>query len=133
MQPHFQTNTNQKIKQAVDFLLSETSYYSEVDRLELEKFAAIHLQYGTALILEEGNRIIAVARWNVLPSCDTIHVIDVVIRRDRRNLKMLRRVAFEIYWRNPFTKYFYYDRVKGGKSYGYSVNEWFKLGGRYGR
>lgn len=119
------TNTTRKIKEIVDFALQYSGYYNGVEREALEKYTELHLLYGTMLWVPG----IAMARWNILKSRDVIHVIDLIIHTEHRNLNTLRQIAVLIWKLNPTVKSFYYDRLKYGesRSYGYSVKHWFKL------
>ena len=114
-----------KSSEIVDFALEHSGYYYEVERDDLIRFCEAHIAFGTIYYLPGK----AMARWNVLPDGKTLHVIDLIIHPEYRNLRMLRFIALQIWKLNPKTESFYYDREKHGEksSYGYSVKDWFKL------
>lgn len=120
-----QTNTNPKISEIVDFALAHSGYYRGVERDELERYASEHIRYNTLYWLPG----VALARWNILPAGNVMHVIDLIIHPEYRSLRMLRFIALEIWKRNPAVNAFYYDREKNGErgSYGFNVQHWFKL------
>jgi len=114
---------NVNVTEIVNFALEHSGYYNSVEREYLERYAAIHIQYGTLLYIPG----VALARWNVLPSGDTLHIIDVIIAPEYRCRSMLRWIGLQIWKMWPAAQYFYYDKNKTGKSYGYEVKNWFKL------
>lgn len=121
---------SQKIEsEIVDFALRHASYYKEVDRDALELYTTLHLQFGTMLVLRDKNGIAIVARWNLLPSRDTLHLIDLIVRQDLRSIRMLRYCAIQIWNLNPQVSWFYYERSHRAErpSYGYSLKHWLKL------
>lgn len=125
------TLTQISTKSIVDFAIRNAPYYLEEEREELERYCALHIQYGTMLVLKESGRIIAVCRWNVLPKGDTLHIIDLIIDKKHRSINMIRNIAIEIWKQNPKVRFFFYDRLKRGerKSYGYELTDWLKLEG----
>lgn len=116
-----------KINGVIDFVITHAEYYNNLERDELERCAMLHAQYGTMLVLHDALGISVVARWNVMADRETIHVIDIVIRPDLRRLKMLRYIAVQIWKLNPNTKFFYYERHRREKSYGFNLRQWLKM------
>lgn len=118
-----------ELNKIVDFAIRFAPYYSKLDRKDLIRAARDHLNYKTLLVLRDKEGIYALARWNVLPNRTVLHIIDLIIRPDRRSLVMLRQVALAIWKMNPQGIGFYYERMKHAKrgSWGYGVKHWFKL------
>lgn len=117
------------VKEIVDFVLTHTSYYKEVEREELERYCQDHINFKTIYVLRDDQGIAAVCRWNALASLDTLHVIDMIIRPDLRRIKTLKFIAMQILNRNLNVRYFYYERYKHAerKSYGYELRHWLHL------
>ena len=49
-----------------------------------------HTEYNTMLVLEEDDEVIAVARWNITGA--VAHILEAVVRPDKRNGDTLRKM-----------------------------------------
>jgi N-acetylglutamate synthase-like GNAT family acetyltransferase len=93
-----------------NFILKYSPY---TDKEKIKEFIQLHLKYKTCLIVyNEKNEIIAVARWNILPSGKTAHILDLIIRPDYRNKGFIKKMlikGLEI-WKE--VKYLCWDRLE---------------------
>jgi len=88
----------------VDFIIKYGHY--NVPREFLEQLVRDHEKYETAMLLFDGDEIIALARWNI-PSPDTLEVLDCIIHPKYRGkevvLKMLRTGLAKHWWITKIT------------------------------
>lgn len=99
------------MKELIDFIQNEGGQvYQGYDREELEKVIKLHKQYGTFMEIYDKEGLAAVARWDWVNN-DTVHIMDVIIRKGVRGIKVLKALLFLGIKNNPQCKYIGYQRA----------------------
>jgi len=77
------------IEDIVDFIVKYSPYK---DRDLIKEYIALHIKYGTCIVICEDDEVIALARWNISPSGKIAFVLDTIIKEGYRNNGMMRRL-----------------------------------------
>lgn len=79
-----------KISEILDFIC-KYSPANGVEDFRRKMMMALdkHMEYGTMMVLKDDNGISTFCRWNV--DGDTAHVIELLIREDKRSYNYLRK------------------------------------------
>lgn len=106
-----------ELDELVHFLVSFYAYKYE-DAKYIRQILFEHAVYNTLMIVrDKDEKVIAVARWNILPTLKDLLVLDLVIhpkyRRTEMNHRMILR-ALEMY---PEVKYIIYERRDKNKKF----------------
>ena len=105
---------NKEIKEIINFILKEgNGLYTALERGKLKEIIEEHLKYGTAMIIrsKENNEIVAVARWNWIGS-STVHILDVIIKKEHRSPRMLKYMLALGLAKNPQCRFVTYERLQ---------------------
>ena len=118
----------QYIEEVLEFVIK--SKFFKADRETIKDIIAKHLCYNTLLVIrDKGNgEILAVGRFNFIGP-NTIHVLDCLIKKGLRSVKMLKYMLLSAVRSRPEIKYFIYDRLTKypyRSQRGYAVREWLK-------
>ncbi len=109
-----QEECQHNLKMANDFIhdiyLFCKEYFNGVPEETIKKNIALHLYYGTIDIVMVNTKIIAVARWNISPSGQVAHVLDVIIEKGHRSKEFLRFIIKRNLHRFPTIKFLRYAR-----------------------
>jgi hypothetical protein len=100
------------ISEIVDFVINEgNGLYFEKEREQITRFVELHQQYKTLMvILDEQEKIIAVARWNIVNK-SVAFVLDVVVAKQYRKPLILRQMVAEGVRRFPTITQIMFERV----------------------
>lgn len=101
-----------KIKSIVDFIITEgEGLYGEIHRKGLLEALVGHLKYGTLITLTDDKGVYALVRLNI-DELGTPHVINAVIRKDKRGTETLKDLIRKGREQFPNTKYITFRRGK---------------------
>jgi len=97
------------IDRLIEFIKGHTPYTIKDE--ELRNIIELHIKYKTCLIVyDDNNNICALARWNISKDGTCAHILDVMIRRDYRNKKLLMRMLAQGRKMYPNVKYIAFER-----------------------
>lgn len=95
----------------IDFIIKNgEGRYSRIDTNKLKNEICKHIEYRTFLVIRDPGGIVAVGRWNWLDG-ETIHVLDLIIRKDVRCLKALKALIILGLQANPSFEYVVFERL----------------------
>lgn len=104
------TTLKNVVSQATTFILENSRY---TDKEKIEEVIQKHIEYKTCLIVYDDNdEITAVCRWNISEDGIVAHILDVIVRKDQRNLKLLRRLIYKGFEMWPGVKYLSWERLR---------------------
>lgn len=97
------------LEQIANFVLANTNYSG---KKIIKRIIAKHLLYKTCIVVKDNNEnIVAVARWNVSDDGTTAHVLDVIIRPDRRNCGFIKMLIHKGVSTFPSVKFLSWERL----------------------
>ena len=121
MTEHSNTMTELTQKDIEDIATFCIKYYnySEDDRQYIEKIIIAHSTYKTIIVVrnEKNNRIVAVARWNILPTGFDAHILDVIIQPRHRHKHLLSAMIYKGLRMYPQVKYIIFQRHEKNKPF----------------
>lgn len=93
------------IDRVVSFILGHSTY---TDREHMKECVIKHLEYHTCIITDDEKGIVSFCRWNV-PKKDTAHILDLIIREDKRGKGILQETVIRGLKLFPDLKYIKYE------------------------
>lgn len=123
-------------KEIADFVIRYSDgLYNESERSAVEGYVKIHINYSTIMLIRDmDGKIVAVCRWNWL-EWDRARVLDLIIRPDFRNGKVLRDMLLRAKLQFPQLKTLTFFRKNGGslRSSTYLVNKFLGVSNGKGK
>ena len=103
---------NLKLEKIVDFIQTYSPQYKNADRKQIGEYITLHFQYKTGFVVYDGDKIVALARWNILPNGTTAEILDLIIHPDYRkyNRKLMQNMMLRGHWIFPKVEYFCFER-----------------------
>ena len=95
--------------EVVNFIIEE-GYHTERQREELTEAIRKHFQYGTVFVLQDILGIMAMVRWN--KDGDIAHILDFIVRRDKRRQNLIKKVLLKGLVRHHGVKHLSWERIK---------------------
>lgn len=90
-----------EIQDIADFFLKYgEGLFKESQREDLERAVEGHIKYNTIKVIKDDEKIVAAVRWNWNED-NTVHILDLTIRPDYRNLGLVDRLAILCLKENP--------------------------------
>ncbi len=94
------------IEEITDFIMENTTYTNKQSVLDC---IAGHMLYGTFSLIEDDKGISAYCRWN-FTTTDTVHILDLIIRKDVRRSGLMRDVIVDGLAKFPKSEYIVFER-----------------------
>jgi len=113
--------SNTLIKEIIDFVLKECSLYGEIDRPCIENYITQHIFYHSLMVRTDEKGIVGVARWNIVN--DVIKVLDTVIRKDKRNTDLLKKMLTSVWYQHPWLEWVAYEKRQSKKYKAYRIHK----------
>jgi len=103
----------ENLNQIVDFFI-KYHYYKNQDREEIKSYILKHWEYKTGFVILDKDEIVALARWNILPSGTVAEILDLIIRPDWRkyNRRLMQQMMYRGWWLFPAVKHIFFNRGK---------------------
>lgn len=106
-----------EMDEIVDFVVSHY-VYKATDRKRIKWMIAQHAEYDTIMAVRDAKgEIVAVCRWNILPTGTDAVILDIVIRPDHRKRSMMHRMLRKGLSMYPGVKYLIFERQDKGKAF----------------
>jgi hypothetical protein len=99
------------IDETIEFILSNSN--GQYSKLPAEDFITAikkHEEYGTFMTVRDDKGIVGLVRWNWVGD-DTLHVLDCIVRKDMRSIRIIKYLTTLGFSKNPTAKYLTYDRL----------------------
>ena len=97
-------NTPQFVDEVYDFCIENgDGLFDNRDLAKFKEYLAEHVKYRTLMCLKDDKGFTAICRWNFIDDT-TIHVVDVVMRRDIRILVALKELLYKGLMTHPHKK-----------------------------
>ena len=85
-------NQNNLESELAEFVIKYSDgLYSAYERVHIEKYIHLHIQFGTLIVVREKRQIVGVARWN-WKSPSHAKVLDCIIHPDFRRKQIMKNM-----------------------------------------
>lgn len=107
-----------------DFIIKNYCY-GESDRKYIDWMIGQHVNYKTLMVIRDPvDGIVAICRWNVLPTGMDAHIMDIVIHPHWRKEYLMKRMLLRGLTMYPNVKYLIFERRLKNKPFKKVAVKW---------
>lgn len=96
------------LEKIADFIQKHAPHYT--DRELLKEYILRHFEFKTAFVMQDGEAIAAVCRWNVSEDGMVAEILDLYIDEKLRGKKIIQQFLQKGLWIFPSVKYIRFER-----------------------
>ena len=110
--------TQNEIDEIVVFIIDHYAYTDE-DRMYIDWLINEHAKFNTMMVIRSqyDGYIVAVSRWNILPTGQDAHIMDIVIHPEWRHKYLMKRMLLKGLRMYPEVRYLIFERQTEGKPF----------------